>query len=175
MKSFLKVIGPLIAMTALTAAAATPGQPAAAAAPTPSIDELLPDNVVARGKGFEIKRSKLDKAVINYRANATAHGQEIPAEQMPMLERQALDNLLLVKLLNGVATPEQRAKASDMAGTNFAELRKQFPTEELMVRQFKTSGMTPDQVRSNLVEQATAQVVLASRGERHGRGHKEIL
>ncbi|HXD00037.1 MAG TPA: peptidylprolyl isomerase [Verrucomicrobiae bacterium] len=163
MKSFLKISGCLIAAMALTASAATPTSQSAASAPTPSIDDLLPDSVVAKGKGFEIRRSKLDQAVINYRASAAAHGQEIPAEQLPMLEKQALDNLMLVKLLNGVATADQKAKAADEAGTNFAELKKQFATEELMVRQFKASGLTPDQVRSNLVEQSTAQIVLASR------------
>jgi peptidyl-prolyl cis-trans isomerase C len=164
MKSFLKISGCLIAMTALTAAAATPdSQSAASSAPTPSIDELLPDTVVAKGNGFEIKRSSLDKIVLNYQVNAKAHGQEIPPEQLPLLERQALDNLLLVKLLNGVATPEQKAKAADEAGTNYTEMKKQFPTEELMVRQFKASGLTPEQVRSNLTEQATAQIVMASK------------
>jgi peptidyl-prolyl cis-trans isomerase C len=163
MKSFLKICGCLIAVTALTAAAATDSPMPPVSAPTPSISDLLPDDVVARGRGFEIKRSQLDKAVINYRATAAAHGQEIPAEQIPMLEKQALDNLLLVKLLNGAATPDQKAKAADQAGTNYAEIKKQFATEELMVRQFKTSGLTPEQVRSNLTEQATAQIVLASR------------
>jgi peptidyl-prolyl cis-trans isomerase C len=163
MKSILKISGWLIAAAALTAAAATDSPMPALSKPTPSIDDLLPDDVVAKGTGFEIRRSKLDKAVISYRANAAAHGQEIPAEQLPLLERQALDDMILVKLLNGVATPEQKAKAADEAGTNFAELKKQFPTEELMVRQFKTSGLTPDQVRSNLTEQATAHIVLVSR------------
>ena len=163
MKSFLTICGCLIAATALTAAAATDSPMPAGSAPTPSISDLLPDDVVAKGKGFEIKRSQLDKAVINYRTSAAAHGQEIPAEQIPLLERQALDNLLLVKLLNGVATPEQKAQADAQAGTNYAEIKKQFATEELMVRQFKTSGVTPDQVRSNLAEQATAQIVLAAR------------
>jgi peptidyl-prolyl cis-trans isomerase C len=163
MKSFLNICGCLIAVTALTAAAATDDLLNPPSKAAPSITDLLPDDAVAKGNGFEIKRSQLDKAVINYRASAAAHGQEIPAEQIPMLEKQALDNLLLVKLLNGVATPEQKAKADAQAGTNFAELKKQFATEELMVRQFKTSGVTPDQVRSNLAEQATAQIVLSSR------------
>jgi peptidyl-prolyl cis-trans isomerase C len=163
MKSFLTICGCLIAVTALTAAAATPASPTAASTATPSIDDLLPDSAVARGKGFEIKRSTLDQAVISYRTSAAAHGQEISAEQMPMLERQQLDQLLLVRLLNGVATPEQKAKAADEAGTNFAEIRKQFATEELMVRQFKTSGLTPEQVRSNLTDQATAHLVLSAK------------
>jgi len=110
MKSFLTICGCLIAMTAFAASAATPASPPTASTATPSIDDLLPDNVVAKGKGFEIKRSTLDQAVISYRTSAAAHGQEISAEQMPMLERQQLDQLLLVKLLNGVATPSRRRR-----------------------------------------------------------------
>jgi parvulin-like peptidyl-prolyl isomerase len=165
MKSFLKISGWLIATMALSAAAATPGTPPAASAPAsaPSINDLLPDTVVARGKGFEIKRSKLDQTVISIRASAAARGQEIPAEQLPLLEKQALDDLLLVKLLNGVATPEQKAKGEDEATTNFAATKKQFPTEELMVRQLKTLGMTPDEWRANIAEQATAHLVLVAK------------
>jgi parvulin-like peptidyl-prolyl isomerase len=162
MKSFLKIFGWLIAATAITASAATDSTAPGAAA-TPSLDELLPDTTVAKGKGFEIKRSKLDQAVISYKSRAAAQGQEISPEQMPMLERQALDDLILVKLLNGAATADQKSRAEDEAGTNYATLKKQFPTEELMVRQFKTSGLTPEQVRSNLVEQATAHIVLTSK------------
>ncbi len=165
MKSFLKICGCLTAVTALTAAAATDSAVPSASASTPSISDLLPDNAVAKGKGFEIKRSKLDQAVLTYRSNAAAHGQEIPAEQIPILEKQTLDNMILLKLLNGIATSEQKAKADAEAGTNFAELKKQFATEELMARQLKTSGLTPEQVRANLAEQATAQIVLASRAK----------
>lgn len=163
MKSFLKIFGCLTAAMALTAAAATDNSASSMSKPAPTLDDLIPDTVVARGKGFEIKRSKLDQAIINYRASAAARGQEIPAEQMPMLERQALDDMILIKLLNGVASADQKAKASDEAGTNFADLKKRFPTEESMVRQFKTQGVTPEQVRSNLTEDATAQIVLASK------------
>jgi peptidyl-prolyl cis-trans isomerase C len=161
MKSFLKMCGWLMAATALTAAAATDDSPSLSAKASPSIDDLLPDVVVAKGRGFEIHRSKLDAAVLNYTANAKAHGQEVPAVEL--LERQALDDLILVKLLNGAATAAQKAQAADEAGSNFAEVRKQFPTEELMIRQFKASGLTPDQVRSNLVEQATAHIVLVAK------------
>jgi parvulin-like peptidyl-prolyl isomerase len=163
MKSFLRISGWLIAAMALNAAAATPGTQPAGSTAAPSINDLLPDTVVAKGKGFEIKRSKLDQTVISIRASATARGQEIPPEQMPMLEKQALDDLLLVKLLNGVATPEQKAKGADEATTNFAAMKKQFPTEELMVRQLKTLGMTPDEWRANIAEQATAHLVLVAK------------
>ncbi len=165
-----------MAATALAAAAATddatpkPFQPylttnapSAASNATPSIEDLLPDVVVARGKGFEIKRSVLDQAVLNAKANAAAQGQQISAEQLPLLAKQALDDMILVNLLNGVATADQKAEGQREADTNYAEIKKKFPTEELMVRQLKTSGLTPEMLRARLAEQATAHAVLAAR------------
>jgi peptidyl-prolyl cis-trans isomerase C len=167
MKTLLKISVGLMAAAALTAAAATDttltAPPSSAPSSSPSLSDLLPDTVVAKGNGFEIKQSALDRAVISYRSSAAARGQDIPPEQLPLLERQALDDLILVKLLNGVATPAQKTEAAAEAGTNFNELKKQFPTEEMMVSKLKASGMTVDQVRSNLVEQVTAHLVLSAK------------
>jgi parvulin-like peptidyl-prolyl isomerase len=163
MKSLLKLTCCLMAAAALGAAAATDDSKPAASNAAPSIDQLLPDVVIARGKGFEIKRSQLDQAIINARANAASRGQEIPAEQIPLLEKQALDDMILLKLLNSVATADQKAEAQREAETNFAQMKKQWPTEELMVRQLKASGLTPDSLRARLAEQATASTVLAAR------------
>lgn len=165
MKTFLKISGWLLAATAITASAATDTtltMPAAAPL-SPSLSELLPDTTVAKGKGFEIKQSTLDRMVIKYRQTFEARGQQIPPEQMPLLERQALDDLILVKLLNNVATPDQKAKADAEAGTNFDELKKQFPTPEVMASKLKATGMTAEQVRSNMVEQITARAVLSAK------------
>jgi peptidyl-prolyl cis-trans isomerase C len=168
MKTLLKILGSLLAATALTASAATDTtltMPSNSASPmgSPSLSDLLPDTVVAKGKGFEVKQSALDRAVISYRSSVAARGQEIPPEQMPLLERQALDDLILVKLLNGVATSAQKAEAEAETGTNWDELKKQFPTPEMMASKFKASGMTPEQVRSNMVEQVTAHLVLSAK------------
>ncbi len=164
MKTFLKISGWLLAATAITASAATDTTlTAPATPPSPSLSELLPDTVVAKGKGFDIKQSTLDRMVIKYRQTFEARGQQIPPEQMPMLERQALDDLILVQLLNGVATPDQKARADAEAGTNFDELKKQFPTPEVMASKLKATGMTAEQVRSNMVEQITARAVLSAK------------
>lgn len=162
MKLILKLTSWILAATTLAAAAATADTPTTSPSSTPSISDLLPDVVVAKGKGFEIKRSELDQAVINARANAASRGQQIPAEQVPMLEKQALDDMILLNLLNGTATAEQKAEGQSEAETNFAQLKKQWPTEDLMIRQLKTSGLTPDTLKAKLTEQATAQIVLTS-------------
>jgi peptidyl-prolyl cis-trans isomerase C len=164
MKTLLKISGWLLAATAITASAATDNSQFMSSTPlSPSLSDLLPDTVVAKGKGFEIKQSALDKAVISYKSSVAARGQEIPPEQMPLLERQALDDLILVKLLNGAATPAQKAEADAEAGTNFDELKKQFPSPEMLANKLKATGMTPEQLRSNMVEQITAHLVLSAK------------
>ena len=57
----------LLVAVALAAPAAMAGESPAAtnAAGSVKTDDLFPDVVVAKGKGFEIKRSKLDAALIN--------------------------------------------------------------------------------------------------------------
>ena len=59
-------------------------KPAAAAAP--KISSLFPDEVIAKGKGVEVKRSALDEAFIALKSNAAAQGQNIPESQRPILE-----------------------------------------------------------------------------------------
>src|SRR5579859_7128362 len=74
-----------------------------AAPPTMKLDDLLPDVVVARGKGFEVKRSQLDSAVVSAKTTAAARGRAIPAEQLPIMEKQMLDYLMVVQILKGKA------------------------------------------------------------------------
>ena len=62
------------------------------AAPPPAKPaDLFPDATIAKGKGFEIKRSQLDDAVTGIKATAVARGQQIPPEQLVMMEQQVLE------------------------------------------------------------------------------------
>src|SRR6266853_6216603 len=73
----------LFAETAVSATAApTPTNAAAAPDGASALADLFPDIVVAKGKGFEIKRSKLDGALMRFKADAVARGQTIAPEAM---------------------------------------------------------------------------------------------
>jgi parvulin-like peptidyl-prolyl isomerase len=163
MKSILKISLSLLAAGAFTASAATDTVLAASSNATPSLSDLLPDVIVAKGNGFEIRQSQLDRAVLNAKENAAQNGQQVSPEMMPTLEKQALDDMMLMKLLNGVATDEQKQEGRLKAETNFTEFKKQWPTEDLMVAKLKGAGMTPEALQSNLTEQATAETVLLGR------------
>lgn len=168
MKTIWKFFAVALAAIALDAGAATAGSgPAAtnsgAAKSEPTISDLLPDDVIARGKGFEIKRSKLDQAMVNARANARARGQEIPAAQVPLLELRSLDYLILVQMLNHAATADDKAKGQEESQKMFETLKKRAASEEAMSRQLKAAGLTEETFKSGLAEEATAKAVLASK------------
>ena len=92
MKILLKQFGVLTALFAagVCGVMAQGKNPAAAA----------PDSVVARGKNFEVKRSRLDEAVNSYQANAVSRGREIPPDRLVVIEAQLLDRLIESAILN---------------------------------------------------------------------------
>ena len=144
---------------AAAGAAATSGTPPSGA----SMSDLLPDTVVARGNGFEIKRSELDRAVISSRANAAARGQDITADKLPQVELMALEYLIRVQILNHIATADDKAKGLEQSDKYYEALRKRAPSEEVMLRQIKAAGLTPESLRKGLTEEATAKIVLSSK------------
>src|SRR5580658_7929823 len=85
--------------------------PASLRAQTPDKTAALSssgDPVVATGKGFEIKRSQLDDAFINYSANATAAGSAIPEMERPTVRSKLLESLVINKILLSKATPDDK-------------------------------------------------------------------
>ncbi|HWY77162.1 MAG TPA: peptidylprolyl isomerase [Verrucomicrobiae bacterium] len=129
----------------------------------PRIEDFLPDPVIAKGTGFEIKQSQLDELVDSLKARARATGQEITPDRLPMLERELLDHLIQVRILNCKATDEQKAKAKELADQNLEKYKKLAPTEEAWIQQVKAMGLTPERVRARLTEEAIAQVAIRAR------------
>src|SRR3954463_9431925 len=80
-----------------SAAAPAAGENPAAPAKPKGPSDLFGDSVVARGKGFEIKRSQLDDEVIRLKAMAAARNQNIPPEQSSALEKQVLEQLIQIQ------------------------------------------------------------------------------
>src|SRR5688572_536046 len=74
------------------------------------IADLLGDPVIAKGKGVEIKRSQLDAEMISVQAMARAQQQQIQPDQMMMIERQKLNDLIGFQLLLSKATDADKAK-----------------------------------------------------------------
>jgi parvulin-like peptidyl-prolyl isomerase len=134
-----------------------------AAPPAMKLDDLLPDVAVARGKGFEVKRSQLDSAVVSAKTTAAARGRAIPAEQLPMMEKQMLDYLMVVQILKNKADDAEKATGKQNSDKRFEQIKARAGTEENLTRQLSAVGLTPELLHKSLQDEATAQAVMHSK------------
>jgi parvulin-like peptidyl-prolyl isomerase len=144
---------------------AAPDQPAttnAAAAPKPAAKtaNLFSDKLVAKGKGVEINRSQLDDEIIRFKAQVAGRNQAVPPEQMALMERQLLDQLIQVQLLKAKATDADKAAGKALADKRFEEAKTKLGSEDALNRQLKLMGVTREEVQTKWTESATAEAVL---------------
>ncbi|MBW8865627.1 MAG: peptidylprolyl isomerase, partial [Verrucomicrobia bacterium] len=137
--------------TQAATSAATNGMPKA-----DSMASLFGDPVVAKGKGFEIKRSELDSVVSGAKANAAAANQPLPAG----FEISVLNQLLTIQLLMQKATPADQLAGKVEADTQFTNLVEHFGSSEAFARQLKMVGMTEADLRTKATQEATAKAAL---------------
>jgi len=131
-----------------------------AAKPEAKAKDLPESQVVAKGKGVEVKRSRLDEEVAAIRGNAEARGQAIPAEQLAMLEQQILERIIQIQLLTAKATPEDKAKAKENAAKRLESIKTRAGSDEALDRQLKSVGMTRDVLQAKMLEEAIAETVM---------------
>jgi peptidyl-prolyl cis-trans isomerase C len=136
-------------------------RPAALRADTPDKSaSLFSDPIVATGTGFEIKRSQLDDAFINYSASAMASGSSIADADRAMVRSNLLASLIVNKILLQKATPDDRAAIVKLVDAEIAQARSNAPSPEVFDGQIKAKGLTLAQVRDQEVDKALAQRVL---------------
>ena len=145
----------LVAMLALTVVQLPL---AARAASAETSTNLFADPVLATGKGFEIKRSQVDEAYLNYSASEAAKGGSIPDADRTAVRSRLLDHLIIDQLLLQKATAEEKAKTQKMVDDAINEARTNSP--ESFDAQVKATGMTLDQMRSRAVEEQLCRRVL---------------
>jgi hypothetical protein len=121
---------------------------------------LFADRMVARGKGFEITRSQVEDAFTAYKASAATQGQTIPESRRAEVETQVLDRLINVQVLMTKATDADRVKAKAAGETDFGEYVKRVPDEADFRRRILSFGMTVDQFKGRLVEEALFREVI---------------
>jgi peptidyl-prolyl cis-trans isomerase C len=151
-----------VAFTAAIALAATPGKPATNSAPVKSANpsNLFGDTVIAKGKGFEIKRSQLDDALIGLKSTAAARGQRITPDQSALFEQQLLERLIQIQLLLGRATKEDQDKGKETSAKRLETIKTRAGTEEALNRQLKSVGMSQEELRTRMIDEAVAETVL---------------
>lgn len=168
MKMIFKSVLFASAGLATTLAAATPGQPALTNAPADSkppvrLEELLPDTVLVKARGFQIKRSQLDEAMADVKKYFASQGRAIPPEELSKVEKQTLDHLIMLRLLMGQATDAQKAKGREESEKYIKSRKENFPSEEAFNLRLKSQGLTQEALMAQLTEQAVAEQVMKSR------------
>jgi parvulin-like peptidyl-prolyl isomerase len=154
--------GWLVAALLVALAGGSTGAQVSAAAPLrrPSLSELFGDEVLARGKGVEVKRSQLEETFTAYKATLAARGQNIPEDKRIGQEAQLLQRLMVTQILTNRATSEDVKAATDMAEKKLKESMDQAVSGEAFARQLKAAGLTIETYRRVVVEESFAQAVV---------------
>lgn len=118
------------------------------------------DEVLAKGKGCEVKRSQIDNAFIAYKANAAARGQMIPESAREQIEGQILDRLIFTQLLLAKATETDRIQGKEAAEKYIQNFKTNAPSQESFNRQLVAMGLTPEQFHTQMLEQGICEQVL---------------
>jgi peptidyl-prolyl cis-trans isomerase C len=121
---------------------------------------LFGNPVLAKGNGFEIKRSELDEAVSGVRAAAAMRGQTISPEQQILIEQQLLERLIDVRMLLTKAADADKAAGKAVADAQLATLLDRAGSETNLNQQLRAVGMTQAELRTKVTEEAIAQAVL---------------
>jgi peptidyl-prolyl cis-trans isomerase C len=141
----------------------TSGAPVVAdtnATPSATMVSLFGDPVIAKGKGFEIKQSELDEVVLGIKSAAAAHNETIPAEQMTAIEAQMLGRLIQIQILLQKSTDADRAEGKSKTDLQISNLLDRAGSQETFDRQLKAVGMTPEELRNKVMQEATATATL---------------
>ncbi|MFO1511777.1 MAG: peptidylprolyl isomerase [Verrucomicrobiota bacterium] len=130
-----------------------------------AIADLLGDPVIAKGKGVEVKRSQLDAALIGVKAGLNAQGRSVSPDQVTMLERQVLNDIIGLQILLSKATDADKAKGKELFQKGIERLKKdnKLTDEEFdqkLATQLKVQGVTRAEWDKQRLDQATAGAVL---------------
>ena len=131
------------------------------ATPKDKMIELFGDAVIAKGKGFEIKRSQLDSAMISLRAASAGRGQPLP----PNADALVLKNLIALQVLLAKATDADKAKGKELfqQGVDKMKTNSKLSDAEFNERlnlQIKSQGQTREEWEKQGIEQGIVQAAV---------------
>jgi peptidyl-prolyl cis-trans isomerase C len=154
---------------ATTLAASAVSQAATAGSPstngTSKLDSLLGDPVIAKGKGVEIKRSQLDAEMITVQSMASARGQTLTPENLMLIQRQKLNDLISFRLLLARATDADKVKGKEQFAKALERIKKDNKLtdaefDEKLSGQLKMQGLTRAEWDQQRLDQGTVAAVL---------------
>jgi peptidyl-prolyl cis-trans isomerase C len=129
-------------------------------AQAPKLSDLFGDEIIARGKGVEVKRSQLEDAFLAHKASLALRGQSIPEERRGRLEAQLLQQLIVMQILTNRITTADLKVANELAEKRLKEAKEQSVSEEALYRQLKAAGMSPERFHRAVMEESFAQAVI---------------
>jgi PPIC-type PPIASE domain/MmeI, target recognition domain len=115
--------------------------------------------IVARGKGFEIRRGSVDEAWEIYAAKM-ARGDKLPNEPRDAVEARLLSHIIDTEILLRKATDDERTAGEATAGRTLADSRKRFASNEDFASWIKAMGMSLEQYRVRITEQQICELVI---------------
>ena len=139
-----------LVLLAGAALAAAPADPAA----------LFDNPVLAKGRGFEIRQAEMDEAVATLRGTLATQGQDLPRQDEPTLRKRMLERMVLTRILLQRATPDDKAKARELADKFIADTKKKAPSEESYRRQLIATGLKPEAFEARALDQAIVEKVI---------------
>jgi len=132
--------------------------------------QIFPDDTLCKGKGVEIKRSQVDEAFVQFKANLIARGQVLSESKRDLAESQLLDRLVITKLLVNRANEEDKKKARAAADKFVESTKRQAGSDESFQRQLGAMNFTPEQFDAQVLERAICEEVV----DRELRSHVTI-
>ncbi len=149
-----------LSFSARAAEDAAAGAAVKPAKPVLKPSDLFTNTVIAKGKGVTITRVQLDEALVGVKSGAAARGQTIPPEQMNLLERQVLQRLIQVQVLDSKATEADKAGGKELVDKRLEEIKQRAGSEAALEQQLKSLGMTRSELIAKMTEEAVAETVL---------------
>ena len=153
----LRTVATLILALAVIAPAACAAENTSRA---PKLSDLFGDEVIARGKNVEVKRSQLEEAFTAFKANLAARGQQMREDQRLGQEAQLLQRLIVTQILTNRVTDADRKLAKELGEKFTADSKKGATSEEAFNRQLKAMGLTPEQFSRRVSEQSLVEAVI---------------
>jgi hypothetical protein len=120
---------------------------------------LFGDPVIAKGKGFEIKRSELDEVMAGIKSAAAARGQTVPPGQLTQIAGQLLERIIQDRLLVQKATDADKTNGVQKTAVQMKALIDRYGSQAVLERQMKASGLTIADLTSKLTQENIALAV----------------
>lgn len=147
------------AATSSSTSAIAGGTNSAASTNSGSVDAmttLFGDPVIAKGTGFQIKRSDLDSVTTRARASMASSGQQVPQD----FDAGILYRLIQIQMLLQQATDADKANGQAEADKQYSNIVAHASSPEALERQLRLAGITADQFRAKAAQEATANAAL---------------